>query len=148
MYVGILGRLSRYPDRAQVEKTLDEMELLREDVLNLLETQLNSKNMHGNAIQNDRHIQNSKPESINELEPSSEKEQGENLRDEPQTQSMKREGPKPVVEPINSFPLGIVFRARPQIFGLGAKRRHIALARADDSCPGGPLNTGRKPLSR
>jgi replication initiation protein RepC len=71
--------------------------------------------MHGNAIQSGRHIQNSKPESINELEPSSEKEQGETLRDEPQTQSMKREGPKPVVEPINSFPLSIVLRARPQI---------------------------------
>ncbi|MBY2973050.1 plasmid replication protein RepC [Rhizobium leguminosarum] len=119
MYVGILGRLSRYPDRAQVEKTLDEMEILREEVLNILETQLNTKNMHGNAIQNDRHIQNSKPESINEFEPSSEKEQGESLQEEPQTKSVKREGPNRVVEPINSFPLGMVLRACPQILDYG-----------------------------
>ncbi|WEZ86309.1 plasmid replication protein RepC (plasmid) [Rhizobium sp. 32-5/1] len=119
MYVGILGRLSRYPDRAQVEKTLDEMELLREEVLNILETQLNTKNMHGNAIQNDRHIQNSKSESINEFEPSSEKEQGESLQEEPQTKSVKREGPSRVVEPINSFPLGMVLRACPQILDYG-----------------------------
>ncbi|WP_064694991.1 plasmid replication protein RepC [Rhizobium aegyptiacum] len=119
MYVGILGRLSRYPDRAQVEKTLDEMELLREEVLNILETQLNTKNMHGNAIQNDRHIQNSKSESIDEFEPSSEKEQGESLQEEPQTKSVKREGPSRVVEPINSFPLGMVLRACPQILDYG-----------------------------
>lgn len=119
MYVGILGRLSRYPDRAQVEKTLDEMELLREEVLNILETQLNTKNMHGNAIQNDRHIQNSKSESINEFEPSSEEEQRESFQDEPQTKSVKREGPNRVVEPINSFPLGMVLRACPQILDYG-----------------------------
>lgn len=119
MYVSILGRLSRYPDRAQVEKTLDEMELLREEVLNILETQLNTKNMHGNVIQNDRHIQNSKSESINEFEPSSEKEQGESLQEEPQMKSVKREGPKRVVEPINSFPLGMVLRACPQILDYG-----------------------------
>ncbi len=119
MYVGILGRLSRYPDRAQVEKTLDEMELLREEVLNILETQLNTKNMHGNAIENDRHIQNSKPESINEFEPRSEKEQGESLQEEPQTKSVKREGPNRIVEPINSFPLGMVLRACPQILDYG-----------------------------
>ncbi|MBY5700408.1 plasmid replication protein RepC [Rhizobium leguminosarum] len=119
MYVGILGRLSRYPDRAQVEKTLDEMELLREEVLNILETQLNTKNMHGNAIQNDCHIQNSKPESINEFEPSSEEEQGESLQEEPLTKSVKREGPNRGVEPINSFPLAMVLRACPQISDYG-----------------------------
>ncbi|MBB4388526.1 replication initiation protein RepC [Rhizobium leguminosarum] len=120
MYVGILGQLSRYPDRAQVEKTLDEMELLREEVLNILETQLNSKNMHGNAIQNDRHIQNSKSESIYELEPSPEKGQGENLPEVPITKSKPLGTRKLNVEAIKSFPLGLVLRACPQIIDYGS----------------------------
>ncbi len=76
MYVGIVGRLPRSPDRHQVEAILDEMQLLRSDVLNLLENQLNPQKMGGNAVQNGWHIQNSNPESIYEFEPDSEKEQG------------------------------------------------------------------------
>jgi replication initiation protein RepC len=119
MYVGILGQLPRYPDRIQVEVTLDEMELLRNEVLNLLENQLNTKNMYGNAIQNECHIQNSKPESINEFEPSSEKEQGENLPEEPQARNDGHEMTK--VETIKSFPLGMVLRACPQIVDYGPR---------------------------
>ncbi|NKN38993.1 replication initiation protein RepC [Agrobacterium sp. a22-2] len=119
MYVGILGRLPRYPDRTQVEATLDEMELLRGEVLNLLEIQLNTENMHGNAIQNDRHIQNSKSESIYELEPSSEQERGESLPEEQQAKSVKHEEAKARGEPIKSFPLGMVLRACPQIVDYG-----------------------------
>lgn len=52
------------------------MQLLRTEILNLLENQLDSQNMDGNAVQNGCHVQNSKPESIHELEPSSGKEQG------------------------------------------------------------------------
>ncbi|MBU1314891.1 MAG: replication initiation protein RepC, partial [Alphaproteobacteria bacterium] len=76
MYVGIVSRLPRNPDRHQVEAILHEMQLLRTEILNLLENQLYSQNMNGNAVQNGCHIQNSKPESIYELEPSSGKEQG------------------------------------------------------------------------
>ncbi|KVK54155.1 replication initiation protein [Agrobacterium sp. D14] len=115
MYVSLLDRLPRYPDRIQVEATLDEMELLREEVLNLLETQLKPKNMHGNAIQNDRHIQNSKPESINELEPSSRNEPGEKARQEEQT----KRAVSTKAELSKSFPLGMVIRACPQIADYG-----------------------------
>lgn len=117
MYVSLLDRLPRYPDRIQVEATLDEMELLRAEVLNILEVQLKTKNMHGNAIQNDRHIQNSKPESINEFEPSSREEQGERLRQEEQTKHMVSAKAKP--ELIKSLPLGMVIRACPQIADYG-----------------------------
>lgn len=117
MYVGILGGLPRHPDRAQVEETLDEMGLLREEVLNLLETQLKTANMHGNAIQNEWHIQNSKPESIHELEPSSRKEQGKKLPEASQAKSVMKAKAK--VEPIKSFPLGMVLRACPQIVDYG-----------------------------
>ncbi|MGV1768147.1 plasmid replication protein RepC [Rhizobium rhizogenes] len=119
MYIGILGRHPRYADRAQIEATLDEMELLREEVLNLLETQLKTENMHGNASQNDRHIQNSKPESINEFEPSSGKEQGVTSRHDAGGQSGPQLGEKAKVEAIKSFPLGMVLRACPQILDYG-----------------------------
>src|SRR5690606_22178300 len=76
VYVDILARLPRYPERDQLECALDEMQLLRAEILNILEMQLKSENMHGNAAQNDGHIQNSNTESIYELEPSSGKEQG------------------------------------------------------------------------
>lgn len=117
MYVSLLDRLPRYPDRMQVEATLDEMELLREEVLKLLEMQLKSKNMHGNAIQNDRHIQNSKSESIYEFEPSSRKEQGERARQEEQTK--RAVSTKAKTELLKSFPLGMVIRACPQIADYG-----------------------------
>ncbi|MBY5378927.1 plasmid replication protein RepC [Rhizobium leguminosarum] len=119
IYVGILSRLPRYPDRAHVETTLDEMQLLRDEVLNLLGVQLNTENMHGNAIQDDRHIQNSKPESIYELEPSSRTEQGESLPEERLAKTAKPGETKAKVEPIRSFPLGMVLRACPQIVDYG-----------------------------
>ncbi|MBX5173567.1 replication initiation protein RepC [Rhizobium sp. NZLR1b] len=125
-YIDILARLPRYPDRVQVESTLDEMGLLREEVLNILETQLNAEDLLGNAIQNDRHIQNSKPESINELEPSSGKEQGESSTERAQTEIETEGRPKAKPEPIRAFPLGMVLRACPQIadYGPGGRIEH------------------------
>lgn len=123
-YIGILSRLPRHPDRMQVEITLDEMELLREEVLNTLELQLKTENMHGNAGQNACHIQNSNTESINELEPSSEKEQGESAVEDIRPTSRSPKKAKP--EPIKAFPLGMVLRACPQIadYGPGGRVEH------------------------
>ncbi|NKL94435.1 plasmid replication protein RepC [Rhizobium leguminosarum] len=117
IYIGIVGRHPRYPNRSQVEATLEEMELLRAEVLNLLEMQLETRNMHGNAVPDDRHIQNSNTESIYESEPSSGMEQGENSGKEPQTKNLM-EG-KAKVGPIKSFPLGMILRACPQIAEYG-----------------------------
>lgn len=119
MFVGILGRHPRYPDRNQVEATLEEMELLRTEVLNLLEMQSETKNMHGNAGPNDRHIQNSNTEYINEFEPSSENEQGENLPEEPRAKSVPPGKTKGNLKQIKAFPLGMVLRACPQIADYG-----------------------------
>ncbi len=114
---GVLGRLPRYPSRMEVEETLDELSLLREEVINRLDLQPITENMGGNDIQNGCHIQNSKPESIYELEPSSEKEQGEKLRGNPTTQRVPMVGKK--AEPLKAFPLGMVLRACPQINDYG-----------------------------
>ncbi|ARM91035.1 replication initiation protein RepC [Rhizobium leguminosarum] len=118
-YIGILARLPRYPGRTQVEAALDEMELLREEVLNILEIQLNTDNLKGNAIQNDRHIQNSNTESINEFEPCTGKAQGENLAEQPHPKSVTPRDTKAKLEQIRAFPLGMVLRACPQITDYG-----------------------------
>ncbi|RYG98350.1 MAG: replication initiation protein RepC [Alphaproteobacteria bacterium] len=119
MYVEILGRHVRYPDRRQVESTLDEMKLLRMEVLNLLEMQSQTKDMHGNASHDDRHIQSSNTDSINELEPSSDEELGESVPEKPHAKSLTLGGTKAKLEQIKAFPLGMVLRACPQIVDYG-----------------------------
>lgn len=109
MYLSLVGRLTRNPERQLVESILDEMNLLREEIVNLLEIQLKTENMSANGGQNDRHIQNSNTESINELEPSFEKKQGAKAVQEP----------KPRHEPIKAFPLRMVLKACPQIIDYG-----------------------------
>ncbi|MBA3039342.1 MAG: replication initiation protein RepC [Rhizobiaceae bacterium] len=117
MYVGIVSRLPRNPDRHQVEAILDEMQLLRTEIINLLENQLDSQNMDGNAVQNGCHIQNSKPESIYELEPSSGKEQGGAVELEVAPKAVAQPLAKP--EQMKAFPLSMVLKACPQISDYG-----------------------------
>jgi replication initiation protein RepC len=50
--------------------------MLREEIANQLEMRTKTQESSGNLDQTERHIQNSKPDSIYELEPSSRKEQG------------------------------------------------------------------------
>lgn len=118
VYVGILSRLPRHPNRQQVEATLDEMQLLRDEIINQLEMQIKSKNMDGNAIQNGCHIQNSNTDLINESEPRSGKEQGESSDSE---QKLTKAGVirKEIAQPLKGFPLGMVLRACPQISDYG-----------------------------
>ncbi len=105
MYVGLIARLPRAPRRHDVDAVLEDMRMLREEIVNLLEIQLKAEKTDGNAIQYGCHIQNSNPESIYELEPSSDKEQGER----PELK------PKRVTEPLKAFPLSMVLRACPQM---------------------------------
>lgn len=109
MYVDAIARLPRAPRREDISAVLDELQALREQVLKLLENQLKTEKTDGNAVHDGRHIQNSKPESINELEPSSKKEQGETPRPER----------KRMTEPLKAFPLSMVLKACPQIAGYG-----------------------------
>ncbi len=109
MYLALVGRIPRNPDMALVEAILDEMRMLREEIVNLLESQLKSENMTASDGQNDRHIQNSNTESINEPEPSFERKQ----------EAKAEQKPKRTNEPIKAFPLGMVLKACPQIVDYG-----------------------------
>jgi replication initiation protein RepC len=109
MYLSLVGRLTRNPERSVIESVLDEMSLLREEIVNLLEIQLNASNMSANDGHSDRHIQNSNTESINEFEPSFEMKQG----------AKAQQVPRPTSAPIKTFPLGVVLKACPQIMDYG-----------------------------
>lgn len=117
--VSILNRLPRYPTRLEVEAILEELTLLREEILNRLNLQINIEKMDGNDVQNGRHIQNSNPESITEFEPCSRDEQGEPMTVNSETKGELRENK--IAEPIRSFPLGMVLRACPQISDYGPR---------------------------
>ncbi len=105
MFIGLLARLSRSPQRKDVDAVLEEMELLREEIINRLEIQLKTEKTDVNDHHDDRHIHNANPESSYELEPRSGKEQGE----------MSSQKPKRIAEPLKAFPLPMVLRACPQI---------------------------------
>ncbi|MGV2168970.1 MULTISPECIES: plasmid replication protein RepC [Agrobacterium] len=109
MYIDLVSRIPRHPTTADIANILDELELLREEIVNLLDLQSNSKFNSTNDAQIEQHLQNSKSESFHELEPSSEKEQGEKPN--------KRRGSQ--TETLKAFPLGVVLKACPQIIDYG-----------------------------
>lgn len=109
-YVGIVGRIPRSPTRMQIDNLLEEMVLLREEIVNQLEVHDKTQNMSGNDAHIERHIQNSKPESFNEFEPASRKEQG----------AKPSENKRPLQEPPKAFPLSVVLKACPQMFDYAA----------------------------
>ena len=104
-YVAAVARLRFAKHAAELAGCLDELALLREEVVNRLENQLISQKTDANAAECRQHIQNSKPDSIHELEPCSEKEQ------EAPSVSVKE---RPA-EPMKAFPLSMVLRACPEI---------------------------------
>ncbi|WP_438754963.1 plasmid replication protein RepC [Pararhizobium sp. O133] len=108
-YIAAVGRLSKAKSALELSGSAEELDLLHEEVINLLEIQLNSEKTVTIDNEYRQHIQNSKTKSSNELEPRSEKEQGEpDVRDnEP-----KREAPQ-------VFPLGLVLRACPEMSAYG-----------------------------
>lgn len=108
-YIALVSRIPRTPTLSTLLAVLDEMNLLREEVVNRLEIQPNPKNYSTNAALNERHIQNSNPESTHELEPGSEKEPNAKFRE-----IRKGEGGQ-----IKAFPLSVILRACPTISDYG-----------------------------
>ena len=109
IYIGLVGRIPRTPTIEAIRSILDEMKLLQGEIVNLLEIRQETRNTSSNDAHNERHIQNSKSESIYELEPSSEKEQGA---------TAAKDG-EPRSEVMRMFPLGLVLKACPEIASYG-----------------------------
>ncbi len=108
-FVDLIQRIPRSPTRPQLAAIAEEMEMLRDEVVNVLEIQLISAKQDANDDQIGRHIQNSKSESITESEPRFDKKQDE-TPDQPR---------KVVAEPIKAFPLSMVLRSCPDIGDYG-----------------------------
>ncbi|MCA1408806.1 plasmid replication protein RepC [Sinorhizobium sp. BJ1] len=108
-YRRLVVAIPRVATAATLTTILEEMEMLREEISNLLELRVKMDILSANHDQIERHKQNSESESLIELEPSSRKEQGEKPR---QTIEPQR-------EPMKVFPLDMVLRACPTISDYG-----------------------------
>jgi len=109
-FIDIVGRFVRRPTLDDIAASLDEMNLLHEEVSRMLETHEEIKKSDGNDIAFGCHKQNSNTESCNELEPRFEKKQGE--------KSATNKNAKRTDEP-EVFPLSMVLRACPEITAYG-----------------------------
>src|SRR5258708_15867941 len=101
----MLGQIPRTATREQLEPIADELSQLADDVLNLLEAHIKSKNPSANESQSERHIQNSNTHPPIELEPSFQESRA--ARAEPSSQ------PSRVAK--GSYPLGMVLDGCPSI---------------------------------
>ncbi len=118
----IIGRVPRAATIDDVVSVLDELTMLREEVLNRLKMQTKMNKLRANESQIERHIQNSNPESISDFEPALEKEQ----------EAKSSQAIKLPREPIKAFPLGMVLQACPEISNYG---------------PGGSIGSWRELMS-
>src|SRR5271155_1765653 len=105
VFRGLVEGVSRTAGREELESTADALSVLADDVLNLLETQAKETNTSANESPDERHKQNSNPESPIELEPSL--QEGRAARAEPNL--------PPTLPPEKTYPLGMVLNACPDI---------------------------------
>ncbi|ANL49325.1 replication initiation protein RepC 1 (plasmid) [Rhizobium phaseoli] len=135
----LIEGLPRSPTTAQLEQLLDELTALRADILNRLEIRVKTTKQRGNASHIERHIQNSNPDSISELEPGFDTKQGaraeqDNGRgavtpEEGESEAIRsdnrpgrqvgRPGGRDDAGGLKSFPLGLVLQACPEILAYG-----------------------------
>ncbi|WP_373852131.1 plasmid replication protein RepC [Bradyrhizobium sp.] len=119
----IVDRIPRTATRQQLEDIAEELSQLADDVLSLLETHVKTENMSAKESQTERHLQNSNPDSLIDLEPSL--PEGRAARAEPK--------PQPSRPAEGSYPLGMVLSACPDIVdyakgGISSWRDFLATA--------------------
>ncbi len=105
LYRGIVGQIPRSATREVLEPIAIELSLLADEILNLLEDHVKSQILSTNESQTERHIQNSNPDSLPDLEPRSPESWG----------ARAENSPEPLRMPDRSFPLGMVLDACPDI---------------------------------
>jgi len=105
IFRGLVEGVSRTASREELESAADALSVVADDVLNLLETQAKETNTSANESQNERHIQNSNPNSLIDLEPRL--REGRAARAEPNL--------PPTLPPEKTYPLGMVLNACPDI---------------------------------
>src|SRR6202034_3835331 len=93
VFRGLVEGVSRTARREELEAVADALSGFASDVLNLLEIQAKEANTSANESPDERHKQNSNPNSPIELEPSL--REGRAARAEPNPEPPAREGPSP-----------------------------------------------------
>ncbi len=101
----LVEEIPRTATREQLEPMADFLSAFADDVLKLLETHIKTKNPSGNESQTERHIQNSNPEPLIEVEPSL--REGRAERAEPNSRIP--------AATERTYPLGMVLSACPDI---------------------------------
>lgn len=135
MYREMTSRIPRMPTIENLHSSLDEMELLREEIINQLNANAKTAKMHSKESQNERHIQNSNPESSFDLEPRFEMKLNAKLVGDTGRLSVLLADQKRISDSagrerggdrhdgetreLKSFPLGMVLRACPDISDYG-----------------------------
>ncbi|MCJ9721373.1 replication initiation protein RepC [Agrobacterium sp. SHOUNA12C] len=112
-YLSLVNTLPRAPTAVDIAPIAEEMEMLRNEIINLLETKLISEKSVANDVQNDRHIQNSNTESQIESEASPQ------TATAPEPDQSAEQISKPSQQPIKAYPLATVLRACPEITNYG-----------------------------
>jgi replication initiation protein RepC len=102
---GLVEGVSRSARKEELEFAADALSVFSEDVLNLLETQAKETNTSANESPDERHKQNSNPNSPIELEPSPQEGRAARAELNPRTPAVTE----------RTYPLGMVLSACPDI---------------------------------
>jgi replication initiation protein RepC len=102
VFRGLVEGVSRTARREELESAADALSVFADDVLNLLENQTKETNMSANESPDERHKQNSNPNSTIELEPSLQEGRAE-------------PNPRTSAATERTYPLGMVLSACPDI---------------------------------
>ena len=101
----IVEGIPRTATRAQLEAAAEELSQLADDVLNLLETHVKTQDMSANESRSERHIQNSNPDPLIDLEPGFRGSRAARAVPDPETPRVAE----------TAYPLGLVMKACPDI---------------------------------
>ncbi|WP_435693863.1 plasmid replication protein RepC [Rhizobium lusitanum] len=116
-YLSLISTLPRTATVRDIAPIAEEMEMLRQEIINLLETQMISEKSVANDVQNERHIQNSNTESQIESEPS------DHSTPTAKPNQQTEQTIKPLQQPTQAYPLATVLQACPQIANYGPSGR-------------------------
>ena len=123
IFRGLVEGISRTAKLEELGAAAEALSSLADDILNLLEVQVKTTNISANESQNERHIQNSNPNPLIDLEPSL--REGRAATAEP--------NPPPTAPSEKTYPLPMVLSACPDIVdyakgGIGNWRDFLATA--------------------
>ena len=131
LYRSILDRIPRTAAREELEPIANDLTLLAAEILTLLESHVKTSNSSASESQTERHIQNSNPNPLIDLEPGSQESRGHEVRASRGTLETSTTG----ISPRDGA------RGLPGYRGL-RQGRNFELARFAGDCGGGALDAG------